>query len=126
MSCSCALLYVMRRWKIISFTNSEPHGKETNSMILVPLRTVLRTLPLAVSYLLYLVCFSVLRPAISLLQLPFKQALTIICFCLKVSFNGVCSRDKCSYVHHSSTYYCGFYYAFRVYLGWPKTFFLCC
>ncbi|KAK1400050.1 UDP-sugar transporter sqv-7 [Heracleum sosnowskyi] len=54
MSCSCVLLYVMRRWKIISFTVSEPHGKETNPLILLPLRTVLHTLPLAVSYLLYL------------------------------------------------------------------------
>lgn len=66
--------------------------------------------------------FSVLCLVIYLLQLPFKQASTIICFCLKVSFNGVCSRDKCSYVHHSSTDHCGFYYAFWVFLSWSKTF----
>lgn len=69
--------------------------------------------------------FYVLHPVIFLLRLPFKQASIIICFYQKDSFNGVCSRDKCSYVHHSSTDYCGFYYAFRVFLGWPKTFSLC-
>ncbi|KAL1816040.1 hypothetical protein ACET3Z_018614 [Daucus carota] len=55
MLCSCAFLYVLRRWKIISFTAGEPQGKDTNSKILVPLRTVLHTLPLAFSYLIYLI-----------------------------------------------------------------------
>lgn len=56
--CSCTLLYALRRWKIISFTvTGESQSVSVGrSMILVPFRTLVKTLPLALSYLFYMVC----------------------------------------------------------------------
>ncbi|KAJ0986550.1 hypothetical protein J5N97_004906 [Dioscorea zingiberensis] len=53
MICSTAILYVMKRWKIISFTVGEPWASD-NSGSLVPFGTILQTLPLSLSYLLYM------------------------------------------------------------------------
>jgi hypothetical protein len=55
MVCSTCLLYVLRRLKIISFTNSEP-SVPSDSLFFVPFRTLLRTTPLSLAYLLYMVC----------------------------------------------------------------------
>ncbi|KDP30255.1 hypothetical protein JCGZ_17037 [Jatropha curcas] len=52
--CSCTFLYVMKKWKIISFTAGESHGKTNNPVQFVPIKTLFRTLPLAFSYLLYM------------------------------------------------------------------------
>ncbi|KAL0552732.1 hypothetical protein IC582_011857 [Cucumis melo] len=55
--CSCTLLYALRRWKIISFTvGGESQSISVGrSMILVPFKTLVKTLPLALSYLFYMV-----------------------------------------------------------------------
>ncbi|XP_042491608.1 UDP-N-acetylglucosamine transporter UGNT1-like isoform X2 [Macadamia integrifolia] len=52
--CSSALLYAMRRWKIISFTVGESRVLADNSPTLVPLKTLIQTSPLAITYLLYM------------------------------------------------------------------------
>ncbi|XP_023547093.1 nucleotide-sugar uncharacterized transporter 3-like [Cucurbita pepo subsp. pepo] len=53
--CSCSLLYALRHWKIISFTVNDPEGVGSGrSIILVPYKTLVQTLPLAISYLLYM------------------------------------------------------------------------
>ncbi|XP_039139881.1 UDP-N-acetylglucosamine transporter UGNT1-like isoform X2 [Dioscorea cayenensis subsp. rotundata] len=52
MICSTALLYAMKRWKIISFTVGEPWASDSGSLL--PFRTILQTLPLSLSYLLYM------------------------------------------------------------------------
>ncbi|TVU29230.1 hypothetical protein EJB05_20816 [Eragrostis curvula] len=52
MVCSTCLLYVLRRLKIISFMNSEP--SHSDSVFFVPFRTLLRTTPLSLAYLLYM------------------------------------------------------------------------
>ncbi|OUZ99868.1 UAA transporter [Macleaya cordata] len=54
MICSCSFLYAMRRWKIISFTIGEPLNVSETSGSLVPYKTLVHTLPLALSYLLYM------------------------------------------------------------------------
>ncbi|KAK9279623.1 hypothetical protein L1049_013302 [Liquidambar formosana] len=54
MICSCSFLYVLRRWKIISFTVGESLTFNDNSTALVPYKTLVHTLPLAVAYLLYM------------------------------------------------------------------------
>ncbi|XVE71490.1 hypothetical protein DITRI_Ditri10aG0154300 [Diplodiscus trichospermus] len=54
MLCSSVILYAMKSWKIISFTEGEAHSVTSNPVTLVPLKTLFRTLPLAVSYLLYM------------------------------------------------------------------------
>ncbi|XP_058072103.1 UDP-N-acetylglucosamine transporter UGNT1 [Magnolia sinica] len=55
MICSTSFLYAMRRWKIISFTVGEPWSVSDNSSpFLVSFETLLHTLPLAISYLLYM------------------------------------------------------------------------
>ncbi|GJM85521.1 hypothetical protein PR202_ga01978 [Eleusine coracana subsp. coracana] len=53
MACSTCLLYFLRRLKIISFTNSEP-SVPSDSLFFVPFRTLLRTTPLSLAYLLYM------------------------------------------------------------------------
>ncbi|XP_030464875.1 UDP-N-acetylglucosamine transporter UGNT1-like isoform X2 [Syzygium oleosum] len=54
MVCSCLLLYAMRCWDIISFSAGETQSISYNPATLIPLKTLLRTIPLAVSYLLYM------------------------------------------------------------------------
>jgi len=46
----------MKLWKIISFTTDELQNTNKNPATLVPFRTLVHTLPLAFSYLLYMVC----------------------------------------------------------------------
>ncbi|KAK2991907.1 hypothetical protein RJ640_014103 [Escallonia rubra] len=54
MICSCSFLYVLRRWKLISFSASESLTIADNSTRFVPLKTLIHTLPLALTYLLYM------------------------------------------------------------------------
>ncbi|GAB2275461.1 UDP-N-acetylglucosamine transporter ugnt1 [Dionaea muscipula] len=54
MICSCLFLNVLRRWKIISFTGSEPTNLIDNAIILVPMKTLFHALPLAFAYLFYM------------------------------------------------------------------------
>ncbi|KAK9699943.1 hypothetical protein RND81_08G205400 [Saponaria officinalis] len=52
---SCTFLYAMRCWKFISFTNADASSTTIdNRVTLVPLKTLLYTLPLAFAYLLYM------------------------------------------------------------------------
>ncbi|XP_038712706.1 UDP-N-acetylglucosamine transporter UGNT1-like isoform X2 [Tripterygium wilfordii] len=51
---SCSLLYVLKHYKIISFTAEEPHGTDDKPTTLVSYKALVHTLPLAVSYLLYM------------------------------------------------------------------------
>lgn len=53
MLCSTCFLYVMRRLKLISFTVGETWAV-SDSTALVPLETLLHTLPLSLTYLLYM------------------------------------------------------------------------
>ncbi|KAH7862081.1 hypothetical protein Vadar_034537 [Vaccinium darrowii] len=57
MTSSCLLLYALKYWKIISFEHaeSEEESISCNPATLVPLKTLVHTLPLALSYLLYMV-----------------------------------------------------------------------
>ncbi|XP_030511822.1 UDP-N-acetylglucosamine transporter UGNT1-like isoform X4 [Rhodamnia argentea] len=52
--CSCLLLYALRCWDIISFSAGETQSIRYNPATLVPHKTLLHTIPLAVSYLLYM------------------------------------------------------------------------
>nr|GMD40989.1 UDP-N-acetylglucosamine/UDP-glucose/GDP-mannose transporter [Ipomoea batatas] len=54
MICSCFFLYMLRCWKLISFHLGEAPTASDNSKTFVPLKTVIDTLPLAVTYLLYM------------------------------------------------------------------------
>ncbi|XP_043723237.1 UDP-N-acetylglucosamine transporter UGNT1-like [Telopea speciosissima] len=54
MICSSAFLYALRRWRIISFTVGESRVLTDNSPTLVPLKTLIQTSPLAITYLLYM------------------------------------------------------------------------
>ncbi|KAI8570702.1 hypothetical protein RHMOL_Rhmol01G0056900 [Rhododendron molle] len=61
MTSSCLLLYALRYWKIISFKHveSEEESISSNPATLVSLETLVHTLPLAFSYLLYMGLISV-------------------------------------------------------------------
>lgn len=52
----------MKCWNIISFT-SEPQSTTKNPTTLVPFKTLVQTLPLAILYLLYMVCIWCCFPA---------------------------------------------------------------
>ncbi|KAJ8768275.1 hypothetical protein K2173_021215 [Erythroxylum novogranatense] len=54
MLCSCTFLYAMKFGNFISFTTAEPKSKSPNPARLVPFTTMCHTLPLAFSYLLYM------------------------------------------------------------------------
>ncbi|KAI3729957.1 hypothetical protein L6452_18630 [Arctium lappa] len=54
MICSCSFLYVLRRWKLISFSSGDTLPLTDNSTRLVSLQTVIHTSPLALTYLLYM------------------------------------------------------------------------
>ncbi|KAF7150647.1 hypothetical protein RHSIM_Rhsim02G0202000 [Rhododendron simsii] len=54
MICSCAFLFALRRWKLISFGGGESLSISDKSTTFVPLKTLIHTLPLAVTYLLYM------------------------------------------------------------------------
>lgn len=68
--CSCCFLYLLRRLKLISFHLSESLATPDNFKTFVPLKTVIDTLPVAVTYLLYMVIASF---SIALLCLLFPQ-----------------------------------------------------
>ncbi|KAK6912575.1 Sugar phosphate transporter domain [Dillenia turbinata] len=53
MMSSCCFLYALRRSKIIVFTANELTNAD-NSLSLVPIRTLIRTVPLSLAYLLYM------------------------------------------------------------------------
>ncbi|KAK7351380.1 hypothetical protein VNO77_10786 [Canavalia gladiata] len=54
MVCSCCFLYVLRSWRIISFTVGESVIIVDNSKKFVPLKTLKHTFPLAGAYLFYM------------------------------------------------------------------------
>ncbi|XP_027329400.1 nucleotide-sugar uncharacterized transporter 3-like isoform X2 [Abrus precatorius] len=54
MVCSCCFLYVLRHWRVISFTASESLLMSDNSTKFVSLKTLKHTLPLSGAYLLYM------------------------------------------------------------------------
>lgn len=54
MICSCSFLYVLRRWRLISFSGGESLSITDKSTTFVPLKTLIHTIPLALTYLLYM------------------------------------------------------------------------
>ncbi|CAI9096640.1 OLC1v1032832C1 [Oldenlandia corymbosa var. corymbosa] len=54
MICSCSFLYALRRGKLISFYANESPSVADNFKTFVPLRTLIDTSPLALTYLLYM------------------------------------------------------------------------
>ncbi|KAI4316336.1 hypothetical protein L6164_024324 [Bauhinia variegata] len=55
MVCSCCFLYLLRSWRIISFTANESLVISDNSPTFVSLKTLRHTSPLAGTYLLYMI-----------------------------------------------------------------------
>ncbi|KAM7459505.1 hypothetical protein LguiA_036499 [Lonicera macranthoides] len=54
MICSCFFLYGLRRCRLISFSANESLASTGYSITFVPLKTLIHTLPLALTYLLYM------------------------------------------------------------------------
>nr|AFK33352.1 unknown [Lotus japonicus] len=54
MVCSCCFLYLLKRWRIISFVAGESLLVSENSTKFVSLKTLKHTFPLAGAYLLYM------------------------------------------------------------------------
>ncbi|KAL9363444.1 hypothetical protein Peur_046229 [Populus x canadensis] len=54
MICSCSFLYALRRWRIVSFTDGGSLTTSDVNATFVPLETLMHTLPLALTYLLYM------------------------------------------------------------------------
>ncbi|KAL2318074.1 hypothetical protein Fmac_031950 [Flemingia macrophylla] len=54
MVCSCCFLYLLRRWRMISFTANESLLISDNSTKFVSLKTLKHTLPLSAAYLFYM------------------------------------------------------------------------
>ncbi|XP_044463456.1 UDP-N-acetylglucosamine transporter UGNT1 isoform X1 [Mangifera indica] len=55
MVCSCLFLYLLKRWKIISFYMGESLPTSDSNSNFIAFKTLMRTLPLAATYLFYMV-----------------------------------------------------------------------
>ncbi|CAL2275265.1 unnamed protein product [Prunus armeniaca] len=90
---SCTLLYAMKCWKIISFT-TEPQITTNNPVTLVPFKTLVHTLPLAISYLLYML---VTMASVRGINVPMYTTLrrTTVAFTMIVEY--ILTRQKHSY-----------------------------
>lgn len=131
---SCCFLYLLKRWRLISFEVGESLTFSDNSTKLVPLRTLRHTLPIAGTYLLYMVfaSFPFFRGQIlnhcSFSFLFFFYLFLIklnLHFSLKDSHHGVCPWSKCSNVYHPSEDHSGIYDACGVYSGGAEVYILC-
>ncbi|KAL9377143.1 hypothetical protein Peur_031263 [Populus x canadensis] len=85
MLCSCLFLYVLKFWKIISFTTSEPQNMSNNPARLVSFKTLLHSLPLALSYLLYML---ITMESVRAINVPMYTTLrrTTVAFTMIVEF----------------------------------------
>ncbi|XP_022894092.1 nucleotide-sugar uncharacterized transporter 3-like [Olea europaea var. sylvestris] len=85
MLCSCLFLYALRCWKIISFTSDQTLGLTNHPAKLVPLKSIIHTLPLAISYLLYMV---ISMESIRGINVPMYTALrrTTVAFTMMVEY----------------------------------------
>ncbi|KAF7152047.1 hypothetical protein RHSIM_Rhsim01G0064100 [Rhododendron simsii] len=124
MTSSCLLLYALRYWKIISFKHveSEEESISSNPATLVSLETLVHTLPLAFSYLLYMIAYlnaSVMLKVVSMesvrgISVPMYTALrrTTIAFTMVMEYIFVGQKHSLSVVcrflelvsSHSNTY----------------------
>ncbi|KAJ6912921.1 hypothetical protein NC651_015399 [Populus alba x Populus x berolinensis] len=84
MPCSCLFLYAMKCWKIVSFTTSEPKNMSKNPAKLIPFKTLLHTLLLALSHHICFTCsvFSSILLFTHFLVQNFELILTIPAFYL--------------------------------------------
>ncbi|KAJ9688712.1 hypothetical protein PVL29_014386 [Vitis rotundifolia] len=82
---SCLFLYVMRCWKIISFSAGQPESITDDSATHVPIKTLVHTLPLASSYLLYML---ITMESVRALNVPMYTTLrrTTVAFTMVVEY----------------------------------------
>ncbi|CAI9766767.1 unnamed protein product [Fraxinus pennsylvanica] len=82
---SCLFLYALRCWKIISFTSDETLGLTNHPAKLVPLKAIIHTLPLTISYLFYMV---ISMESIRGINVPMYTALrrTTVAFTMLVEY----------------------------------------
>lgn len=127
MICSCCFLYMLRRWKVISFTVGESLSLSDNAASMVPMKTLKQTSPLAGAYLLYMVYFFVGWEFVDALSLSYiSDAFELQYFFLKVSYYGVCSWSKCSYVYYPKADHSCFHNGCRVSSCRTKVFIFSC
>ncbi|KAI4335686.1 hypothetical protein L6164_014310 [Bauhinia variegata] len=83
--CSCAILYTMKYWKIVSFTTGEPQGSSNNPVTLIPVKILAQTLPLSLTYLLYML---VTMESVRGINIPMYTTLrrTTVAFTMIVEF----------------------------------------
>ncbi|KAF4367013.1 hypothetical protein G4B88_013571 [Cannabis sativa] len=91
---SLALLYTLKLWKIISFTVEPQNNTNKNPATLIPLKTLVYTLPLAISYLLYML---VTMESVRVVSVPMYTTLrrTTVAFTMIVEY--FLSGNKHSY-----------------------------
>uniref|UniRef100_A0A803QBA0 Sugar phosphate transporter domain-containing protein n=1 Tax=Cannabis sativa TaxID=3483 RepID=A0A803QBA0_CANSA len=91
---SLALLYALKLWKIISFTVEPQNNTNKNPATLIPLKTLVYTLPLAISYLLYML---VTMESVRVVSVPMYTTLrrTTVAFTMIVEY--FLSGNKHSY-----------------------------
>ncbi|KAM7268806.1 hypothetical protein ACFE04_010972 [Oxalis oulophora] len=82
---SCAFLYALKRFKMISFTNEEPENATTPTNNFVPLKTLVHTFPLSFTFLLYML---ITMEAVRSISVPMYTTLrrTTVAFTLIVEY----------------------------------------
>jgi len=114
------ILYAMKSLKMISFTSSESLSSSNNSAVFVSFRTLAQTLPLALTYLLFMVSNCKLLSLFG--STSFLQPL----FLIIGGDNGSSARDKHSYVHHAQANCSGLHNGYGVFSLRADTFKTCC
>lgn len=128
------ILYVMKCLKIISFTSGagELESNSNNSVIFVSFRTLAKTLPLALTYLLFMVSvfqhfyFSVfvLDKKRWTYNMSFLQLFSIPCFIIGC-YHGSSARHKHSHVHDPQANCSGLHNGYGVFSVRAESFKLC-
>ncbi|XP_068344719.1 UDP-N-acetylglucosamine transporter UGNT1-like [Pyrus communis] len=90
---SCTFLYAMKCRKIVSFT-TEPESTPNNPAVLVPFKTLIRTLPLAMSYLLYML---ITMESVRGINVPMYTTLRRTTVAFTMIVEHILTRQKHSY-----------------------------
>ncbi|KAM2407144.1 hypothetical protein ACFX1X_026363 [Malus domestica] len=90
---SCTFLYALKCRKIVSFT-TEPESTPNNPAVMVPFKTLIRTLPLAMSYLLYML---VTMESVRGINVPMYTTLRRTTVAFTMIVEHILTRQKHSY-----------------------------
>lgn len=116
---SCFILYVMKYFKIISFRTDKSKSEHDSLLTLVSPRRLVQTIPLAFTYLLYMVCVDF---SCTLWSWNYHKNSFHSTGFITANYDGICTQYQCTNVHYSSTHNYTFYNDHGIFSFWSKAF----